>query len=73
MGILLAGSATIDFLAAVPTMGFLGLATLVFVVFTRTNLELSDPEAYGFLGLYVLFLVWMTLESVGVIETVRGI
>lgn len=73
VGILLAGSATIDFLAAVPTMGFLGLATLVFVVFTRTNLELSDPEAYGFLGLYTLFLVWMTLESVGVIETVRGI
>lgn len=73
VGVLLAGSATINFLVAVPTMGFLGLATLVFVVFTRTDLELSDPEAYGFLGLYVLFLVWMTLESLGVIETVRGI
>jgi cation:H+ antiporter len=73
VGVLLAGSATINFLVAVPTMGFLGLATLVFVVFTRTDLELSDSEAYGFLGLYVLFLVWMTLESLGVIGTVRGI
>ncbi len=73
VGVLLAGSATIDFLAAVPTMGFLGLATLVFVVFTRTDLELTDLEAYGFLGLYALFLVWIVLESVGVIETVRGI
>ena len=73
VGILLAGSATINFLVAVPTMGFLGLATLVFVVFTRTDLELSHLEAYGFLGLYLLFLLWMTLESLGVIETVRGI
>jgi len=73
VGVLLAGSATIDFLVAVPTMGFLGLATLVFIVFTRTDLELADWEAYGFLGLYAVFLVWITLESVGVIETVRGI
>jgi cation:H+ antiporter len=73
IGVLLAGSATINFLAAIPTMGFLAFATLVFIVFTRTDLELSDPEAYGFLGLYAAFLLWMGLESVGVIETVQGI
>jgi cation:H+ antiporter len=73
LGVLVAGSATINFLAAIPTMGFLALATLVFIVFTRTDLELTDLEAYGFLVLYALFLLWMTLESVGIIETVRGI
>jgi len=73
VGVLLAGSATINFLAAIPTMGFLAVATLVFIVFTRTELELTDVEAYGFLALYAVFLAWMTLESVGVIETVRGI
>ena len=73
VGVLLSGSATINFLAAIPTMGFLAFATLVFVVFARTDLELTDREAYGFLGLYVAFLVWMTLESAGIIETVRGI
>jgi cation:H+ antiporter len=73
VGVLLSGSATINFLAAIPTMGFLAFATLVFVVFARTDLELTDREAYGFLGLYAVFLVWMTLESAGVIETVRGI
>jgi cation:H+ antiporter len=73
VGVLLAGSATINFLVAIPTMGFLGFATLVFVVFTRTDLELTDVEAYGFLGLYALFLVWMVLESAGLIDTVRGI
>ncbi|MFW5903344.1 MAG: sodium:calcium antiporter [Halolamina sp.] len=73
VGVLLAGTATISFLAAIPTMGFLAFATLVFIVFTRTDLELSDLEAYGFLALYGLFLLWMILESTGVIETVRGI
>jgi cation:H+ antiporter len=73
IGVILAGSATINFLAAIPTMGFLAFATLVFIVFTRTDLELTDLEAYAFLGLYVVFLLWMTLESTGLIETVRGI
>jgi len=73
IGVILAGSATINFLVAIPTMGFLAFATLVFIVFTRTHLEITNREAYGFLGLYGLFLLWMTLESVGVIETVRGI
>jgi cation:H+ antiporter len=73
VGVLLAGTATINFLVAIPTMGFLAFATLVFVVFTRTRLELTNLEAYGLLALYVLFLLWMTLESVGAIETVRGI
>jgi len=54
-------------------MGFLAFATLVFIVFTRTRLELTDREAYGFLGLYGVFLLWMVLESVGIIETVQGI
>jgi len=73
VGVLLSGSATINFLAAVPTMGFLAFVTLVFIVFTRTELELTDREAAGFLALYGLFLLWMTLESVGFIETVKGI
>ena len=73
VGVLLAGSATIDFLVAIPTMGFLAFATLVFIVFTRTHLEVSNYEASGFLGLYGLFLLWMILESMGVIETIQGI
>jgi cation:H+ antiporter len=73
LGVLLAGTATIDFRVAVPTMGFLAFATLVFVVTTRTDLELTDREAVGFLALYALFIAWMVLESFGVIETVQGI
>jgi len=73
VGVILGGSATINFMIAVPTMGFLLVATIVFIVFTRTDLELTDPEAYGFLLLYAFFLGWMVLESAQVIETVQGI
>ncbi|WP_122090856.1 sodium:calcium antiporter [Halalkalicoccus subterraneus] len=73
VGVILSGTATINFLVAIPTMGFLAFATLVFIVFIRTDLELTNLEASGFLGLYGLFLLWMTLESVGIIETVQGI
>ncbi|WP_338742008.1 sodium:calcium antiporter [Haloplanus salilacus] len=73
VGVLLAGSATVDFLVAVPMMGFLAVATLVFIVFTRTRLELSIVEAYALLGLYALFLGWMVLETVGVVDLVRGL
>ncbi|MDS0221619.1 sodium:calcium antiporter [Haloarcula sp. S1AR25-5A] len=73
VGVLLAGEAIIDFRVAIPTMGFLGFATLVFLIFIRTDLELSDREAYTLFGLYVVFVGWMTLESVGLIETISGI
>lgn len=73
VGVLIAGRTTVDFLLAIPLFGFLGFATLVFIVFTRTELELSDREAAGFVVLYTLFLVWMALETFGVTDTVQGI
>ncbi|MFQ3293389.1 MAG: cation:H+ antiporter [Halobacteriales archaeon] len=73
VGVLVAGGATINFLAAIPMMGFLAFATLVFIVLTRTDLELTDVEAYALILLYFLFLLWMGLETIGVIETVQGI
>jgi cation:H+ antiporter len=73
IGVIIAGSAEINFLTAVPLMGFLALATLVFIVFTRTHLELTNVEAISLLVLYGLFLAWMILESIGFLETVRGI
>jgi cation:H+ antiporter len=69
----LAVAATLDFLAAVPAIEFLEFTPIVFLVFTRTELELTNIGAVSFLGLYALFLAWMILESTGVIETVRGI
>lgn len=73
IGVLIAGSTTVNFLVAVPLMAFLGIATLVFMIFARTSLEISNPEAYGFIALYAAFLVWMGLETAGITQTVRGL
>jgi cation:H+ antiporter len=73
VGVILAGSATINFLVAIPLMGFLAFATIVFVVVTRTHLELTNAEAYALLGLYASFLGWMVLETLEVVDAVQGI
>lgn len=73
VGVLLAGSATVNFLVAIPLFGFLAFVTIVFIVFIRTSLELTDLEAATLVALYVFFIAWMGLESIGVIETIVGI
>ena len=72
VGVIVAGSATVNVLAALPMMGFLAFATIVFVVFTRTSLELTDREALALVSLYVAFLLWMLLEAGGLIDTIPG-
>ncbi|MFW6415138.1 MAG: sodium:calcium antiporter [Thermodesulfobacteriota bacterium] len=66
VGVLIAGSAVIDFSVAAPLMGFLVLATIVLFIFIRTSLEISRLESYLLLGIYGLFIFWMLLETVGI-------
>jgi len=66
-GILIAGRATVDFAAAVPMMACLTVATLVLFTLLRTNLSLTDREAYVLLATYVAFLGWIALETVGLV------
>ncbi|WP_049970151.1 sodium:calcium antiporter [Haladaptatus cibarius] len=71
-GVLIAGSADIDFAVTVPMMGFLTLATVVVFGFLRTELTLTKNESWGLLGVYGLFLVWMVFETAGVTNLVPG-
>jgi cation:H+ antiporter len=71
-GVLVAGTAAIDFAVAVPLMGFLTVATVVVFGFLRTELALSTTEAYALLAFYCLFLVWMVLETMDVTHLVPG-
>ncbi len=73
VGVLIAGSTTINFLIAVPLLAFLGVATFVFMVAARTGLEITDREGALFMALYAVFLLWMGLETAGVVELVRGL
>ncbi len=73
VGVLIAGTAVINFSVATPMMAVLTLATLVLFLFMRTNMSLSRRESWALLGLYVVFLVWITLESVGTLDTIPSL
>jgi cation:H+ antiporter len=72
VGVLIAGSATVDFASIVPMMGFLTLATLILFTVLRTELALTTPEAYVLLGVYALFIGWLVLETTGVLGFIPG-
>lgn len=65
-GVLVAGTASINFSVAAPMMGVLTLATIVLFTFLRTQMVLTRAEGWILLGLYGLFVTWMVLESLGV-------
>ncbi|MFB6253555.1 MAG: sodium:calcium antiporter [Halobacteriaceae archaeon] len=68
MGVLIAGSASINFASAVPMMGVLTVATLVLFTVLRTDLTLSIYEAWLLLGTYTLFIFWLILETIGLLS-----
>lgn len=68
LGVILAGGATVSFLEGVPLMVYLIAITTVVTVLVGTNLRLAPTEGYMMIALYVLFVTWMILEAVGVLN-----
>lgn len=66
VGVLIAGTATIDYTVAAPMMGYLTFATIVLFAMLRTRLVLARWEAWTLLALYAVFVGWMVLETVGI-------
>jgi cation:H+ antiporter len=73
VGILIAGSATINFSLTAPLMAVLTLATLILFMMMRTHMVLTRSEAWGLLLLYALFVIWVTLESFQTIDLISHI
>jgi len=67
VGVLIVGEAMIDFEMAVPMFGILTLATLLLFTALRTDMVMTTREAYALLIGYVAFVVWVVLETTGVI------
>lgn len=67
VGILIAGSSTVNFSAAVPMMSILAVATIVLFVVLRTNESLERIEAAALLVLYAVFLGFVGAETAGLI------
>jgi cation:H+ antiporter len=72
VGVLIFGSATVSFAVAAPMFGVLTLATVLLFTVLRTDLTLTDAEAYLLLAAYLVFLVWVIGETAGVVDLVRG-
>jgi cation:H+ antiporter len=63
-GVLIVGAEPINFAMAVPMFGALTLATILLFTVLRTGLALSEPESYLLLVSYLLFVLWVVLETV---------
>ncbi len=72
-GVLVAGPSEINFTIAAPLMGILIFATVVLFTFLRTNMTLSSSESWILLLIYLIFVLWMSLESFGVFNLIRGL
>jgi cation:H+ antiporter len=72
VGVLIVGSVPVDFAAAAPMFGVLTLATVVLFTFLRTDLSLTDAEAYALLIAYGVFVAWIVAETVGITQFIRG-
>jgi cation:H+ antiporter len=67
LGVLIVGreEAVIDFAMAVPMFGVLTAATILLFTALRTDLRLTNHEAYALLGSYGLFVGWVVAEATG--------
>lgn len=72
-GIMIAGSAAINYSVAAPMMAALTFATLVLFVVMRLGMNLDKTESIVLLILYVVFVLWMGLESFGVVDLVPSL
>jgi cation:H+ antiporter len=72
VGVLVAGTVAVNFAIAVPMMGILTVATIVLFASLRTDLAMSDLEAYVLLSIYLLFVVWIVAETLHVTDVIRG-
>lgn len=73
VGVLIAGTAVINFTVAAPLMGALTIATLILFSFMRTDMVLSRSESVGLLVIYGIFLIWMALENFGLIDSIPSL
>ena len=72
-GVLIAGTAVVNYSVAAPMMGLLTVATITLFLMMRTHMVLSRVESVILLGLYVVFVVWMGLESFAAVDWVPGL
>jgi len=72
VGVLIVGSAPIEFGMTAPMMACLLVATALLFVLLRTDLVLSRREAYLLLVAYGLFVAWVLAETLALVNVLPG-
>ena len=73
IGVLLVGTATVNYALAVPMMGVLTLATVGLFTAMRTELQISRLEGIVLLCGYAVFVLWLGVETIGLTDTLPGV
>nr|WP_297397667.1 hypothetical protein [uncultured Marinobacter sp.] len=66
IGVLIAGTAVINYSVAAPMMAVLTLATVILFLMMRTQMIVSRAESWSLLALYGGFVAWIAMESFNV-------
>lgn len=69
-GVLVAGSAVVNLSVATPLMLWLTGATILLFACARRGLAITRAEAWTLLASYLLFVVWLVLETVGTMSLI---
>jgi len=72
VGVLIVGVVPVNFTVAIPMLAVLTLATVLLFIFLRTDLAVTNVESYVLLGAYVVFLLWVVTETIGITRIVHG-
>jgi cation:H+ antiporter len=68
VGVLVAGTAVVNFSVGAPMMGVLTLATLIVFTVMRSQMTLTSIEAWGLIAIYLAFVCWMSVETYGAVD-----
>lgn len=71
-GVLIAGAAQVNFGVALPLMVFLSVATVQLFIALRRRLSLNRVESWLLLTSYLIFVLWILLETAGVVDWLPG-
>lgn len=67
-GVLAAGTVVINYSVAAPMMGVLVFATLIVFLVMRSQMVLTTTEAWALIGVYLVFVLWMSVETFAVVD-----
>jgi cation:H+ antiporter len=67
-GVLVAGTVVVNYSVGAPMMGVLSLATLIVFLVMRSQMVLTTTEAWGLIAVYLVFVLWVSVETFGVVD-----